>query len=222
MWALLSFSFIDFHSYELLTQIGLSVLKMTVFIMSHYIIALVRLFLFGLDHMAQVPYEWRGTDDTLTVSKAITMNSCNGRNVLFPQVIYFKWTAVTLPVCFLSSFIPLAFFKNINELEWLLVGIKFLILFSCSRLIVFSLYCHFRHIRLFFSLGTWLICLLPSAALYNAPEETNKPLLSSLVCVRAHCVEGLVCSDSIQMPLIIPFTFFQPLRIRLAYLQFLH
>lgn len=69
-----------------------------------------------------LPYGWRGTDDTLTVSQAITIHSSNGRNVLFPQVIYFKWTADTLPVCFLSSFIPLAFFwehvMSLSDCRW--------------------------------------------------------------------------------------------------------
>lgn len=43
MWALLSFSFIDFHIYELLSQIGLTVLEMTDIIMSHYVVVFVYL-----------------------------------------------------------------------------------------------------------------------------------------------------------------------------------
>lgn len=54
-----------------------------------------------------LPYGRRETDDTLTVSTAITMNSCNGRNVLLLWVIYFKWTAINVAsVSLLSSVIP--------------------------------------------------------------------------------------------------------------------
>lgn len=68
-------------------------------------------------------------------SKAITIYFCNRINVLFSQVIYFKWTANILPVCLLSIFIPLAFVIISDVHERLLVGIKFLILFSNSHMI---------------------------------------------------------------------------------------
>lgn len=119
-------------------------------VMSCNNIVLVRLSLFALDHLARVPcqdsllYGLHEANDTLTLSTAITMNSSDGRNVLFPQFIYFKWPAKMWPVCFLSSVIPLAFFSHSNGTEWLLVRIKLLILFSSAHLIVFSLYCLFR------------------------------------------------------------------------------
>ncbi len=72
MWTfLLSFFLIGFQSYELLSETGLGVFLIIIaFITSHNIIVLARLFLFGLDHSAQVPckevrlYGWREADDT--------------------------------------------------------------------------------------------------------------------------------------------------------------
>lgn len=165
MW-LLPFSLIGFQSYELLSGIVLITIAIVV---SRSIIVLVRLFLFGLDHSAQVPWKevlangWRETDDTLTVSKAITTYSCNGRNVLFPQLIYFKWTEKVV-VALLSLWL---FLMNSNELELLLLGIKFLILFSNSHLTFFSLCRLFGHILAWFIFwgGTTLIHLGLNAAL---------------------------------------------------------
>lgn len=69
MWMLsLSFSFIGFQSYELLSEIGLE--GVLIIITSLNIILLVTVFLFGSDHPAQVPckevllYGWRETNDT--------------------------------------------------------------------------------------------------------------------------------------------------------------
>lgn len=48
--------------------------------------------------------------------------------------------------CVFSALLSLWHFsKNSNRIEWLLLGIKLLVLFSSTHLIVFSLYCLFRH-----------------------------------------------------------------------------
>lgn len=94
MWMLsLSFSFIGFQSYELLSEIGLE--GVLIIITSLNIILLVTAFLFSSDHSAQVPckevllYGWRETNDTYTVSKAITLFACNGRNAFIPTTYLF-------------------------------------------------------------------------------------------------------------------------------------
>lgn len=125
MWMLLlSFPLIGFQSYELLSEV-FWLLSLSSCIMGQ----------FGFDRSAQVPWKKCYWKKYVKWSKAITKYFCNGINVLFPQVIYFKWTANIFSVCLLSLFIPPAFVMNSDELEWLLVGIKFLILFSNSHLI---------------------------------------------------------------------------------------
>lgn len=101
MWydnVLLLFSLIGFQSYELLSEMGLLIIiTVVIIIVIISITIIIIMFWFGSLGPTQVPcknecYCMDGFN-AITVSKAITIYFSNGRNVLFPQVIYFQWTA---------------------------------------------------------------------------------------------------------------------------------